>query len=206
MNGADSIPSGQDSYRYVARVADTLYLNRYWDMGTTPRPEAYKEDLHLAADLETEQKKEALYINLRAAAASGWDFSSRWFIAEDFGSTATARIIPVDLNCLMYFMETEIAEAYANQGNTEGAKEYEDKANQRAKAIQSLFWNPDMQYFHDYHLDSGSIMGQLTLAGAFPLYFNLATEEQAGGVRDRLMNDFLRDGGLLTTLKDSGQQ
>ena len=206
MKGMDSIPTGQNAYRYTARVADTLILNRYWDSGSTPRPEAYKEDRHLASELGTEEEKEALYINLRAAAASGWDFSSRWFLEEDFASTVTARLIPVDLNCLMYFMEKEIAEGYAIQGDQQLAEEFEKKASKRAKAIQELFWNPDMQYFHDYHLDSGSTMGQLTLAGTFPLYFNLATEEQAKGVRDRLMNDFLRDGGLLTTLKDSGQQ
>jgi len=206
MKGMDSIPAGQEAYRYTARVADTLILNRYWDSGTTPRPEAYKEDRHLASGLTTEGEKEALYINLRAAAASGWDFSSRWFQEGDFASTATARILPVDLNCLMYFMEKEIAEGYSLQGNIEAAQEYENKASKRGIAIQNLFWNPDMQYFYDYHLDSGSTMGQLTLAGAFPLYFKLASPEQAKGVRDRLMNDFLRDGGLLTTLKDSGQQ
>ena len=206
MRGKDSIPSGQNTYRYTAQLGDTLILNRYWDQGTTPRPEAYKEDRHLAEDLVTEEEKEALYINLRAAAASGWDFSSRWFIGEEFASTATARIVPVDLNCLMYFMEKEIAEGYAADGNEESAMEFNKKATQRAKAIQTLFWNPDMEYFHDYHLDSGSTLGQLTLAGAFPLYFELASEEQAKGVRDRLMNDFLRDGGLLTTFNDSGQQ
>lgn len=206
MKGKDSIPAGQEAYRYIAQLGDSLILNRYWDMGTTPRPEAYKEDRHLASDLTTDEEKEALYINLRAAASSGWDFSSRWFLEDDFVSTATSRIVPVDLNCLMYFMEKEIAEGYAAQGDEEAARKYKSMAASRAKAIRDLFWNPDMQYFHDYHLDSGSTMGQLTLAGAFPLYFELASPEQAQGVRDRLMNDFLRDGGLLTTLKDSGQQ
>ncbi|MBT8209553.1 MAG: trehalase [Eudoraea sp.] len=206
MRGQDSIPEGNVGYRYLAQVADTLILNRYWDMGTTARPEAYKEDLHLAAELPTEEEKEALFVNLRAAASSGWDFSSRWFLAEDFASTATSRIVPVDLNCLMYFMEMEIAEGYNRQGDNESEQLYLNIASKRAEAIRSLFWNDDMQFFHDYHMDSGSTMGQLTLAGAFPLYFKLATPEQAKGVRDHLMTDFLRDGGLLTTLKESGQQ
>ncbi len=205
MQGKDSLIEGTGTYRYVARV-DSLTLNRYWDMGTTPRPEAYKEDLHLASDLASTEEKEALYVNLRSGAASGWDFSSRWFLEDDFASTATSRLVPVDLNCLMYFMEMEIAEGYGQAGDAAMQAQYETLAAKRAEAVQTLFWNPDMQYFHDYHLDSGSTMGQLTLAGAFPLYFELATPEQAQGVRDRLMNDFLRDGGLLTTLKDSGQQ
>ena len=206
MKGKDSITEEAGTYRYVARVADTLLLNRYWDMGTTPRPEAYKEDLHLASELGTMEEKEALYVNLRAAAASGWDFSSRWFLTDDFASTATSRIIPVDLNCLMYFMEMEIAEGYGQDGDAEMQGHYEQLAAKRAEAVRTLFWNPDMKYFYDYHIDSRATMGQLTLAGVFPLYFKLATTEQAQGVRDRLMEDFLRDGGLLTTLKDSGQQ
>ena len=207
MSGQHSIPPGKKGFRHLAKIADTLILNRYWDKGTTPRPEAYKEDLHLASERATAEEKEAVYVNLRAAAASGWDFSSRWFLEPGvFASTATTRIVPVDLNCLMYFMEKEIADGYARQGNNASEQEFRNKANTRAEAIQTLFWNPEMQYFYDYSLDRGTTMEQLTLAGAFPLYFNLATPEQAEGVKNRLMAEFLMEGGLLTTLNDSGQQ
>ena len=48
-----------------------------------------------------------LYLHLMAAAESGWDFSSRWFIDQRGGNTGTladaktAYILPVDLNALM---------------------------------------------------------------------------------------------------------
>lgn len=32
---------------------------------------------------DTNDKKEELYAELKAAAESGWDFSSRWFILND---------------------------------------------------------------------------------------------------------------------------
>ena len=54
-----------------------------------------------------------MYRHLRAAAESGWDFSSRWFKdVKDFSSIHTAEIIPVDLNCLLFNLEKTIAKAY----------------------------------------------------------------------------------------------
>lgn len=40
------------------------------------------EDYHHAEFLPTEKEKEDFYINIKSAAESGWDFSSRWFIAN----------------------------------------------------------------------------------------------------------------------------
>jgi alpha,alpha-trehalase len=45
-----------------------------------------------------------------------------------------------------------------------------------------------------------------TLAGVFPLTFKLATPKQARQVAAGLRQDFLKAGGLLTTLNTSGQQ
>lgn len=40
------------------------------------------EDYHHASYFPTEKEKEDFYINIKSAAESGWDFSSRWFIAN----------------------------------------------------------------------------------------------------------------------------
>ncbi len=207
IRGKDSVPSDRNSNRHWVRLKDTILLNRYWDKGLSPRPEAYKEDHHLASELETQEEKEALYANLRAGAASGWDFSSRWFAKDgEFGSTNTTRIAAVDLNCLLYFLEQKIAEAYARQGDEDSANKFLSLAKIRKSHVKEVFWDEELRYFLDYNIDQEDHTGQLTLAGAFPLYFGIASKEQARAVRDRLMNDFLKDGGLLTTLKDSGQQ
>jgi alpha,alpha-trehalase len=46
----------------------------------------------------------------------------------------------------------------------------------------------------------------LTLAGVFPLFFHIADDEQAKQVAGTIQEKFLRPGGVLTTLKTSGQQ
>ena len=85
-------------------------LNRYFDESPTPRPESYSEDVHSSE--KSKQPPEEYFTNIRAAAESGWDFSSRWFADHrNLSTIETTRIIPVDLNCLMYKLEKVLAKA-----------------------------------------------------------------------------------------------
>ncbi|WP_435625655.1 alpha,alpha-trehalase TreF [Flagellimonas sp.] len=191
--------------QHVVKIGETI-LNRFWDKGFTPRPEAYKEDLHLASEVP-QSDKPALLNHLRAAAASGWDFSSRWFGTKgEFSTTETTSILPVDLNCLMYFMEKTIARAHELNGESQEAQVFIEKANTRKSSVQQFFWNEENGFFQDYNFIKSTSTPELTLAGAFPLYFGLATEEQAEKTKDILIEKFLKDGGLVTTLEHSEQQ
>lgn len=193
--------------RHSVKLSSNAVLNRYWDSGATPRPEAYKEDLHLASELPSDSLKRQLYTNLRSAAASGWDFSSRWYGEKgNFSTTETTAILPVDLNCLLYFMESLIAKAYAAKGDQTQEKHFSDLVFQRRAAILNYFWNPESGFFQDYNFKKQAMTPELTLAGAFPLYFEVALLEQAQQVRDMIVGSFLKDGGLVTTLEHSGQQ
>lgn len=205
-NGLESINSGEVAV-HVIKLNEKAHLNRYWDKDYTPRPEAYKEDLHLATELENDSLKKLLFNHLRSAAASGWDFSSRWFGEKgDFGTTETAAILPVDLNCLLYFMENLIAEAAMISGDQSHGKSYQEKAAQRKEAIQNYFWNADEEFYFDYNFEDRKTTPELTLAGVFPLYFNIADENQAKLVSEKIKSTFLKDGGLVTTLEHSEQQ
>jgi alpha,alpha-trehalase len=207
MAGKKDIQAPYSANKYVVRLDGDLFLNRYWDSGVSPRPEAYKEDYHLADGLTSKEQKGILYTNLRSGAASGWDFSSRWYTTKgEFGSTKTADILAVDLNCLLYFMERNIAKGYVLKGDAENETLYMTKAENRKAAIRELFWNAEEDYFYDYNFVQKGYGRKATLAGVFPLFFELATKEQAKGVRDKLMKEFLKDGGLVTTLENSGQQ
>lgn len=207
MQGANDLSAVTGVSKNVVQMEGTVALNRYWDSGNSPRPESYKEDHHLASELATEDQKIELYTNMRSGAASGWDFSSRWYTEEgNFGSTKTADILALDLNCLLYFMETSIAKGYNLQEDSAKETEFLQKAENRKSAIQRLFWNAETNYFYDYNFVNKTYSRSPTLAAAFPLYFNIATEAQAELVKEKLMNEFLKDGGLVTTLEHSGQQ
>ena len=207
MGGRSELSLENPVEQHLFLINDSTVLNRYWDRGTSPRPEAYKEDHHLASELTSEAEKQELYANLRAGAASGWDFSSRWYAEEEnFASTSTAHIAAVDLNCLLYYLETQISRAHRMNDNADMAERYATMADQREERIRQFFWDEPLGYFVDYNFEQTARTDELTLAGTYPLYFGIATEGQAQAVRDRLMSDFLKPGGLLTTLKNSGQQ
>lgn len=58
-----------------------------------------------------------IYRDLRSAAASGWDFSSRWMDnPQQLGTIRTTSIVPVDLNSLMFHMEKPSPAPVKRQG------------------------------------------------------------------------------------------
>jgi alpha,alpha-trehalase len=130
MKGAESLSERQTANHRVVRMQDGSILNRYWDENNSPRPEAYKEDVELSH--QSEQKPESLFRHLRAAAESGWDFSSRWFKdGKSFSSIHTTEIIPIDLNCLIYHLELMLSEGYQLSGDKLKSKSYWTLADKR---------------------------------------------------------------------------
>jgi alpha,alpha-trehalase len=194
------------AYRRVVEMPNGMNLNRYYDNKVTPRPESLREDVETADD-SRHREADRVFLHLRAAAESGWDFSSRWFIdPADIRTIHTADIIPVDLNCLLYQLESTIAEAYRLIKNPLLARKFQNLADRRKKAIQAYCWDEKAQFFVDYNFHHKAPTGQLTLAALFPLYARIATKGQADAVAKRLEHDFLKTGGLMTTLVENGQQ
>jgi alpha,alpha-trehalase len=205
MRGSSEVTENNPALLRVVRMPDGSLLNRYWDEHNTPRPESFKEDWELARHCI--EKPEILYRHLRAAAESGWDFSSRWFKDENmFSSIHTTEIVPVDLNCLLYHLEKTLADAHQESGNQTQVAHYIQLANKRKAAIRKYCWNAEHEFFFDYDFVAQQQKRSLTLAAVFPLYFELATPEQATGVETMLRTQFLKPGGLTTTIFNSGQQ
>jgi len=204
MQGSNNLAAGK-AYKLIVKMPQGELLNRYWDDSDQPREESYKEDV--ASGKLTNQDLSTYYRNIRAAAASGWDFSSRWFDdSQKLSSIQTASIIPVDLNCLLYHLENSIAYSYGLQNNKSKQNFYLLKAAQRKKAILKYCWNEKAGWFLDYNWQQKKQSPIETLAGTFPLEFNIATAEQASSVAKKLETKFLKAGGLVTTINRTGQQ
>ena len=194
------------AYARVAQMDNGSLLNRYYDNRTTPRPESLREDME-TADGAVDREASRLYLHLRAGAESGWDFSSRWFTdPHDIKTIHTADIIPVDLNSLLYMLEETIAETYEILYQPILAKRFRRAAEVRRRAIEDYCWQEGSQFYEDYNFHHHKPTGRLTLAAVFPLYAKIATNKQASAVAKRLEAEFLREGGLITTLIDTGQQ
>jgi alpha,alpha-trehalase len=204
MRGSELVSKNILSVHRVALLPDGSILNHYWDESDTPRPESFKEDVELAYK---SKDKNIMYRHLRAGAESGWDFSSRWFKNKaDFSGIHTTEIIPVDLNCLLLYLEQTIAEAYQLSNNNDASEKYKTLANKRKKGIEKYCWNKEQGFYFDYDYVAGIQKQSLTLAGLYPLYFHLSSQEQADGVAVILQENFLHSGGLVTTPEATGQQ
>ena len=204
MEGADGLAAGA-AHRHVVKLADGTILNRYWDDRDTPRDESWSQDVMTAR--QSNRAATQVYRDLRAAAESGWDFSSRWLDAgHRLATIHTTDIAPVDLNCLMEHMEEVLAKAYALAGNRADAALYARKAKIRAADIRRLFWNEEAGLYSDYLWKRGRQNGVFTAATVYPLFFGIATEAQAHAMAAALRKHFLKPGGLATTLQRTAEQ
>ena len=205
MEGVDTLQPGQANQR-VVKLDDGSILNRYWDDKDTPRPESWLDDVTTAKSNPNRPATE-IYRDLRSAAASGWDFSSRWMDdPQKLGTIRTTSIVPVDLNALMFKMEKLLAKSSQEAGDADGASKYEALANARQKAMESHLWNDKEGWYADYDLKSKKVRNQLTAAALFPLYVNAASNDRAAKVASAAASRLLKPGGISTTTINSGQQ
>jgi alpha,alpha-trehalase len=205
MNGEDSVKNPGDAVSHVLMLSDGTLMNRYYDRGDRPRPEAYKEDYALGQkDKANEQR---LYRDIRSAAESGWDFSSRWFRdGRSMETIHTTEIMPVDLNCLMAHLERMIAKGYSQKGEDEKASFFIRRADARRRALLAFCWDNSANFFVDYDFVAGKQTGIKSLAGVYPLFFEMTQADVAKKAAATLEKEFLQQGGLVTTLVDTDQQ
>lgn len=204
MKGVRGLQVGRASRRVVS-LADGMILNRYWDDRDTPRDESYREDSELARTSGREPRQ--LFRDIRAAAESGWDFSSRWFGDGRTRATInTTEIVPIDLNSLLFGLENAIRSGCERLADRACEKEFAARAVARQKAIDRYLWDESGGVYRDYHWTQRAKSAQLSAATLYPLFVGLASPQQAGAVAKAVKRDLLQPGGLATSMLVTGQQ
>ena len=172
MEGAEN-PAPKDLVTHLHVVQmDRNTLNRYNDRVEKPRPDFFQSDKIMAQTGIRPQSETYRYI--RAAAESGWNFSSRWL--EDGKSTNTintGEIVPVDLNALMYNLELTISRAKIVLKKYDEATEWEKKASKRRDAMMRYCWAESKGMFFDFNAQKYKQTSVVSAAAAYPLYFNI---------------------------------
>ena len=195
--------------KHLVTMPDGSLLTRFYDADEKPRQESFKEDYAIATkeangDTTAFAKKSK---ELRSGAESGWDFSSRWFgDGKNINSIKTTSMVPVDLNGLMYNLELTLAKAYKQVGNTTLNNQFIVAAAKRKAAINKYCFNANENWYYDYDMDTNTFSTEKTIAGISPLFFNIAQKSSAAGMTAVLKKEFLKPGGVVTTLKTTGQQ
>ncbi|HVW67803.1 MAG TPA: alpha,alpha-trehalase TreF [Steroidobacteraceae bacterium] len=204
MDGVKSLHRGA-ARRRVVMMADGSLLNRYWDDRDTPRDESYRDDVEVAH--ASGRPAAEVYRNLRAAAESGWDFSSRWF--EDGATRAsidTTEIVPIDLNSLLFGLESAIRAGCEKRGDTACAADFSRRAAARRSAIDRYLWSGSGGAYFDYRWTRRTAIARLSAATLYPLFFGAASDSQAIAVEATVTAELLEAGGVVTTPVNTGQQ
>ncbi len=204
MRGAAGLRPGQ-ARRNVVAMPDGALLNRYWSPVDTPRDESYRKDVLLAR--RSHEPPAVLYRNLRAAAESGWDFSSRWLgDGRHLWTIRTTDLVPIDLNSLLYGMERAISRGCAARHELACARKFAARAARRRRAIDRYLWDAHRGYFMDYDWRTHRRTGELSAATLYPLFVGLADAHQGNAVAAVTRAQLLKRGGIVTTTITTGQQ
>ncbi|MCL4133740.1 UNVERIFIED_CONTAM: hypothetical protein GTU68_037115 [Idotea baltica] len=180
---------------------DIGVLNRYYDRGTTPRQESYKEDFELVQESKAGSK---MYVDLRAGAESGWDYSSRWFSdGKNMSTIETTDILPVDLNALLYGLEEILVELEPK--DSEYGKMLKANMKRRKRFVAEKCTAEDGT-IEDYNWVRRKRTGIKSLAMIYPLFFEMVSQQQADVVAKYIQEHFLKPGGVVTSLNYTGQQ
>ncbi|HEX7865099.1 MAG TPA: alpha,alpha-trehalase TreF [Variovorax sp.] len=204
MEGASGLKPGT-AHRRVVALADGSVLNRYYDDRAVPRDESYAEDVALAK--KSTRPAAEVYREARAAAESGWDFSSRWFAdGKTLATIETTAILPVDLNSLLYGMENAIRLGCERVQDAACSGEFTQRAERRRQAVQRYLWNEAAGNYVDYQWIRRQPTGRPSAATLYPLFVGLAEPAQAARVADWTGKALLAPHGVVTTPARTDQQ
>lgn len=204
MEGSAGLRPGT-AHRRVVALPDGAVLNRYWDDRDTPRDESYREDIELART--GDRPARILFRDIRAAAESGWDFSSRWFAdARSRATIDTTDILPIDLNSLLFGLENAIREGCLRRRDQPCAREFGRRATARRAAIDRYLWSSSAGAYLDYRWTRHRRIERVSAATLYPLFVALASDVQAAGVAVTAERQLLRAGGMVATPLETGEQ
>lgn len=207
------LPQLKKEYRFwtdpnqkrIHESSDGFLFVTYYDELDLPREEMMQSDLEIYRNIHN--RKEDFFRNIRAACESGWDFSSRWFEnGFTMDSMQTLHVAPIDLECLLWHLENTLADACRVGRNQEESEYFEELAARRKQKINQYFWDEEAEFYCDVKLPLLEKSKNISLAGFYPLFFNLSDQLIANKVLATLEKKFLKVGGLVTTTAHTGQQ
>lgn len=180
-----------------------------------PRPESYREDVLTA---QSSNNPERMYIELKSGAESGWDFSSRWIFDEFGGNNAnlshirSTRVIPVDLNAILYDAFSTLADFYKTLGMQSKYLFWKVQARRLESAIMNVLWNEKMGVWFDYDSELNKHRSYFYPSNLMPLMTDCCSIQKTDSSVKRILK-FLNDngiknypGGTPTSLGHTGEQ
>ena len=148
------------------------------------------------------------FVHDRSLRESGHDTSWRL-------ENRAAHLNTVDLNSLLYKYEKDFealislyfnGEFRHNSGTSYTADQWKEKAGARKRLMNKFLWNEEEGSFFDYNFVKGEQTGYISATNFYPLWSEVATEEQAERMVENLMTHLKARGGILSSAKASVEE
>ncbi|XP_067002747.2 trehalase [Anabrus simplex] len=202
----------------VQKDGKTYTLARYFSPSEGPRPESYREDYEIAhKTFDTDERRQQFYEDIKSAAESGWDFSSRWFIRDGSNNGTlsdihTRNVIPVDLNAFLFWNARILSDFHKMLGDFNKAAKYTKIASDWKEAVTAVLWNEDEGSWFDYDTLNNKQREYFYPSNVAPLWTKCYDESRAAIIGRKVVNYLDRSnirsylGGIPTSVNRSGEQ
>lgn len=202
----------------IEKDSKSYRLAIYKDVSWGPRPESYREDVHSAQWMQSDEDKNDFYSELKSAAESGWDFSTRWFINSNgsalgnLTNTKARSIVPVDLNSIMCWNAKLLSKFYMRLNNTNKANEYQKIAEEWIVSVEKILWHDEVGAWLDYDLINNVKRDYFYPSNLAPLWTGCYDQSRKDYYVKSILkyldktNIKVNVGGIPTTVIHSGEQ
>jgi alpha,alpha-trehalase len=178
---------GLNHYEHVKRYFRTQPVSEY--------------DVTRYYDAARDELTAEFYYADRAMRESGFDLSAR------FGpfSAAITQYNSIDINCLLYQWEADMAAMLRLLGREGDAQGWTERALWRAETINRLMWDERQGLYRAYNFEQQRQSPNLFITTFYPLWAGIASAEQAAPVAANLPV-FERAWGLQVSDRVTGHQ
>lgn len=193
-------------------------LLHYYAPSLGPRPESYSEDYEDAQTLDSSDNHTDFYIDIKSAAESGWDFSTRWFVSPEGDNSGnltnihTRYIIPVDLNAIFADALDTTATFCRILNQPLRSKAWSLKANLWKRNIENVLWHEKDGIWYDYDMYNEKHRQYFYPSNMAPLWRRVVSKDLVRKHAPKVLN-YLKlsqgldyPGGIPASLERSGEQ
>lgn len=211
----------REQWAAAPRLDEKSGLSRYWGVGKGPCPEVNQPKIYepvlgppaakrgltivefkkqfIAGKIQ-DPELDKYFLDDRALRESGHDRTYRF-------DDRTSDFLTVDLNSLLYKVESDVAGAIEKQFGgklgTETAAAWRLKADKRKQAVNALLWDETAGLFFDFDQVQNRRSKYISATTFYPLWAGLATPEQARRVMAKARTSLVENCGLAATAEIS---
>lgn len=206
IGGAQKNPTALRLNHYGNNASDAFLLRfaQFLKGRLGPSFDSIYSELNRDTLISREGKKQGKGIllsdHMLAEAESGWDFTTRF-------NARCLFIAPLDLNCLLYLSEKNLANGYKTLKEHKKSREWRQRSNLRKALINKLFYDKHTGWYWDYDIAKRVIHFNHNAAQFMPYFVGLARHNSRNKTAlARLSNTYIGKFGVYPCLplsKDS---